>query len=908
MPLALAQLPATITATSGNQHAANPSFPNGSLHAGKLTLIFRVRLATSGLLLHEHRLILMPARMQTSTEVRSALYYTQGGLVADTPHGGGVGATYFTIQGHTGFGGVQTSPGEAAYSRLTPQAFVGAVSTTFTQILSGTAAPPTSVSVIDGMAAIKDLGDTIRAYFDPTGGGQQARLDATRTQDLALEFLNMTAPISAEDQVGQVGWRIHPDRSMVDIQQDARQPFLYNYTLRFAALAPLASAEHDAFVEQYADPQTGLLDSLRKITTVVTSVAHGVNTLVDAANVMLMQNITGPITTFLGGCQQLGDAIGTFMNGVSTKLAFPLYARRSLDHIFDSPRQSVESLKQSAHDFAEFFVETADPRSLSSVFTGTQTSAGVSDALTLSLNHEAPQTIHLGTQTTGPAVAAAIQTQVQALTPTETSNASAYRDFTATYDATHGQYTLSSGTKFSDAASVTVLVPTDPLLSPQDSSALLGLGVGNGGQEHAGSAYPLHALALLRGVEQACTHLQAFPDYFADQLEAQDAALAALLPPGVTRPQIRGDQHMQQTRITPGDSLQGIAARVGSDWQTLALVNRLTYPYIIDGPTTVTSGRVSSADYWHITDSAQTWPVEAWQGQRLDIVSGPGAGQSRRILHNDGTTLTIETAWTVLPQNFSTYAIRTADNPVQRTGTVTSAGSTTLTDSSLSLVPGSQQGLTLVLTTGPTAGERGQVVGNDATTYTVTPAWEVPPPAGSLYLLLGPEQATLRQKVVGEWLSVPRPSAQAVLPIRSRLQDVSAITGKHLSTEEKLFGRDLLLDPDTMALRYDPALGDAVTLAGLDNLRAALIHYINVPIGELEYAPNIGSFVAEELGLTATLPLQIQLLASVERTIRQDGRIASMNGAQLVTQGGLAVIAFGATAINGATIERVVIR
>jgi hypothetical protein len=300
--------------------------------------------------------------------------------------------------------------------------------------------------------------------------------------------------------------------------------------------------------------------------------------------------------------------------------------------------------------------------------------------------------------------------------------------------------------------------------------------------------------------------------------------------------------------------------------------------------------------------------VEAWQGQRLDIVSGPGAGQSRRILHNDGTTLTIETAWTVLPQNFSTYAIRTADNPVQRTGTVTSAGSTTLTDSSLSLVPGSQQGLTLVLTTGPTAGERGQVVGNDATTYTVTPAWEVPPPAGSLYLLLGPEQATLRQKVVGEWLSVPRPSAQAVLPIRSRLQDVSAITGKHLSTEEKLFGRDLLLDPDTMALRYDPALGDAVTLAGLDNLRAALIHYINVPIGELEYAPNIGSFVAEELGLTATLPLQIQLLASVERTIRQDGRIASMNGAQLVTQGGLAVIAFGATAINGATIERVVIR
>jgi hypothetical protein len=134
------------------------------------------------------------------------------------------------------------------------------------------------------------------------------------------------------------------------------------------------------------------------------------------------------------------------------------------------------------------------------------------------------------------------------------------------------------------------------------------------------------------------------------------------------------------------------------------------------------------------------------------------------------------------------------------------------------------------------------------------------------------------------------------------------MTGQPVSQEEKLFGRDLVLDPDTMALVYDAALGDAASVAGLENLRAALIHYVNLPIGELEYNPGLGSYIQEELGLSATLPLQIQLLASVERTIRQDARIASLRGAHLVTQGGAAAITFGATAINGSTIDRVVIR
>jgi hypothetical protein len=412
----------------------------------------------------------------------------------------------------------------------------------------------------------------------------------------------------------------------------------------------------------------------------------------------------------------------------------------------------------------------------------------------------------------------------------------------------------------------------------------------------------------LRGVEQACTHLQGFPDFFADQLDAQDAALAALLAPGVTRPQIRGEQRLQQTRITPGDTLQGIANRVGVPWETLALVNRLTYPFILEEPSTLFRGRVSEADYWSLTDEDQMWPTDAYQGQRLDIVSGPGAGQSRRILRNTLTQLVIETAWQVLPNDTSNYAICSAENPIVAVGAVSSATDHSVTDTSMALVPGSQRGMTLVLTSGSAAGARRQVRGNDATTYHLGTAWEVIPPAGSLYVLLGPSPATRRQKVVGDWLSVPRPSAATLLPIRSRLQDVSAITGRHLTTEEKLFGRDWQLDTTTMSLRYDPALGDAVTIAGLPNLRQALIHLVNIPIGELEYAPGLGSFVAEELGLSATLPLQIQLLSSVERTIRQDPRIASLSGAEVFTSGGQTLIAFGATTISGASLDRIVIR
>jgi hypothetical protein len=897
------------------QYAANPAFPNGSEHAGFYTLVFRLRNKTNKQRFLEHRLILMPTHFSQTTESRTALYYTQGGVVADTLADGGIGMTHFRISGHTGYWGVRSEPTGAVADRLQgallPERLLQIGQEVVANVVSSAQALvgqgqrrglPQPTSLIDGAAAIKDLQDTIFAYFAPAGIPE---LGTTQTQDLQLEFLNLTAPTSSQDRAGRVGWLIHPSRSLVDIEQDASRPFLYQYRFEFTGIAPLTEADvPDVFVQNLTTPRTGLQQTLRDLTQLVTDTTNGINTLVDAFDTMAMQQVFGPVNTFISGCNDLGDAVGNFISSGAAKIAYPLYAQRTFSHVLEAPRHSVTTLKEAAQQLGALLVAAADPRSLGRTLAGETLTGGSDDALTLSLNQEPPVTVRLGSHTSGASVASTIQSQVRALTPTYAANASAYRDFTATF--ADGQYTLSSGTKGSDAGHVQVLNAPDAALVPNDASRVLGLGLLNGGQEHAGSAAPNAALALLRRVEAACTHLQGFPDYFADQVDAQDAALAARLPAGTTRPQLRGDQYLHQTRLTPGDTLQGVGARVGVPWETLALVNRLTYPFVLEVPTTLTQGRVSSADFWSLVDGTRPWAVDAYQGQRVEIVAGPGAGQSRRILRNTATTLVLETAWAVMPNDTSDYAIRAAANPIQATGQVSHATARTVTDSGLALVAGSQRGLTLVLTSGAAAGDRRQITDNDATTLTLDRPWAAIPEAGALYLLLGPAPATLRQKLIGDTLGVPHPSAQARLPLRTRLQDVSAITGQQRSVEERLFGRDLLLEGG--ALVWDGGVGDVRTIAALPNLRQALVHYVNLPLGELEYAPGLGSYVAETLGLWATLPLQVELLSSVERTIRQDRRVARMVQAELLGAGGTAVIVFGAQAVNGSTVERIAIR
>jgi hypothetical protein len=336
MPLAATHIHPTM------QTAADASFPNGSVNAGRLTLVFRIRQRTSNMILKEHRLILAPATIAQDTEVRTSLYYTQGGIVTDTPMAQALGMTHFRISGHTGFSGVRNESTLAVADRMTTPttfaAFARTVESVVTTFRTGVPAPRDFL-LIDGAAAIKDLQDTLFAYFFPQG--QWETREVTSTQELQLEFLNLTAPISSQDRVGRVGHIIHPHRELIQLRQDATRPFVYAYELSFASIGSTSHEIPDLYLGQYSSPSTGFQTTLRQITQTVRDLTNGVNTITDAFNQMVIQNVTGPVSTFLEECTALGGALGHFISGLADKIRFPLYAQRTAAKVLDAPRHSV---------------------------------------------------------------------------------------------------------------------------------------------------------------------------------------------------------------------------------------------------------------------------------------------------------------------------------------------------------------------------------------------------------------------------------------------------------------------------------------------------------------------------------------------------------------------------------------
>lgn len=906
MPTPFADIP------KDQQRAVNASFPNGSQNAGRMSLVFRVRRPGSPTPLKEHRLICMPTSFSREQEGRTQLYYTKGGVFVDTPETSGLGITIFTIAGHTLYKGLtQTSspaaPGVPTFSVFgldipNPLAVLGRVkSLVGGQLQTG--------DVIDGAAAIKDLDDTIRAYFAPQKSPWTAA--ATRMSDLTLEFLHLNAPTSKEDPTGIIGYTVHPHHNLVTLRQDASKPFLWFYQLQFAAV-PLdeagPSVQADAFLKTFTSKKGLIGTVLDKLNGLV----EGVNTFT-AAFEMVTQEVTGPISSFVNGVGQLTDGVKRFVSGVEAKIRFPLYVAQSLRanvlDVLNLPSHSVQTLRLTAAALADVLNPVTFGRSISIPFAGTSLTAGVNDHLALAINREPPRTLHLGTQTSGSAIAAVIQDQVRALAPTYPANVSAYRDFMATYTPGDGRYVLQSGTMGQHTASVVALASEDLHLQPNDAASVLGLGPLYGGTEHAGSSLPLPALALLRDVIVACERLEAFPEYFAEALPEQTALLQRVQTAMVPQQLVQGDQFMTTTVLTPGDTLQAVAGREGIAWETLALANHLQYPYVLTTPTTLSGGQAAAGgSATTLLDLHQTWTPQRYQGQRVDLIAGPGAGQSRSILANTGDTLLIDHPWLLPPTATTQYAIRVASNPLIQTGQVTVASAQTLTDATLTLVPESQRGYTLRIITGAAAGSERRIVLHTANTYRLDRPWDAIPAPGSLYVIALP-QAPVRRTVlyVGEPIAIPRPSRQQ-LPrsVRAPLQSIATLTGRTSDLPAKLFGTDLRLHNKTLTLV--PLHQDLATLTGLTNLRQAVLHLLNLSMGELEYAPGLGSYVQESLGMTATLPHQTELLHSVQRTVKQDPRILSVGQTVLATYGGLVEISVQALAITGDTLDRITIR
>jgi hypothetical protein len=59
-----------------------------------------------------------------------------------------------------------------------------------------------------------------------------------------------------------------------------------------------------------------------------------------------------------------------------------------------------------------------------------------------------------------------------------------------------------------------------------------------------------------------------------------------------------------------------------------------------------------------IADSAETWTLNEFVGSNVEITGGTGVGQSRKIVANTATTMTVYPAWTVTPSTDSDFEVK----------------------------------------------------------------------------------------------------------------------------------------------------------------------------------------------------------------------------------------------------------
>lgn len=113
---------------------------------------------------------------------------------------------------------------------------------------------------------------------------------------------------------------------------------------------------------------------------------------------------------------------------------------------------------------------------------------------------------------------------------------------------------------------------------------------------------------------------------------------------------------------------------------------------------------------------ALTLIVNRWAGGFIQITGGTGSGQRRRILSNTSSVITVSRAWSTNPSATSTYVIWMSGLYVNG-GTLTSATTTTLTDSSQSFGTNALIGGTIFTSLGNRT-----ITGNTATVVTFSPA------------------------------------------------------------------------------------------------------------------------------------------------------------------------------------------
>jgi hypothetical protein len=104
-----------------------------------------------------------------------------------------------------------------------------------------------------------------------------------------------------------------------------------------------------------------------------------------------------------------------------------------------------------------------------------------------------------------------------------------------------------------------------------------------------------------------------------------------------------------------------IGGRSG-DWSTTPSTDST---YLIFDNTPAELGKATAGAATTMTDSGASWRTDQWAGYTVEIIGGTGLGQTRTIVSNTATALTVS-AWGTNPDSTSAYALyRTANHLVQ---------------------------------------------------------------------------------------------------------------------------------------------------------------------------------------------------------------------------------------------------
>lgn len=90
-------------------------------------------------------------------------------------------------------------------------------------------------------------------------------------------------------------------------------------------------------------------------------------------------------------------------------------------------------------------------------------------------------------------------------------------------------------------------------------------------------------------------------------------------------------------------------------WSSTGTAPDGTSRYIIEG---LDAGTATSGASTSITDSSKSWTTNRWSNMMVTITAGTGIGQSRSIVSNTSTAMTVTPPWTTNPDSTSTYRIQ----------------------------------------------------------------------------------------------------------------------------------------------------------------------------------------------------------------------------------------------------------